>query len=49
MLHDEDQPRSCEDSNLHLIDDKLVAVAKKFGVTPRELLSHVLEYKRLWK
>ena len=49
MLHDEDELRSCEDSNLHLIDDKLVAVSKKFGVTPRELLSHVLEYKLLWK
>jgi len=43
----EDDPRlieACEAENLHLIDDKLKAVAKKFSVEPRKLLSHVLKY-----
>lgn len=45
MLHDENERRKLEESNLHLIDDKLISVADKFEVSPRELLSHVLEYK----
>lgn len=49
VLHGEEQLRRFEESNLHLVDDKLSAVAEKFAVTPRDLLSHVLEYKLKWK
>lgn len=48
MLHHEDEIRQCEETNLHLIDDRLIAVAKKFDVEPRKLLSHVLEYTLCW-
>lgn len=48
LLHDEKLQKECEEDNLHLIDDKLSAVAEKFGVEPRKLLSHVLEYTLLW-
>ena len=34
--------------NLEEIDDKLIQVAEKFGVEPRKLLSHVLEYELIW-
>lgn len=45
ILHDAEEIRQCEELNLPLIDDALVAVAQKFNVEPRKLLSHVLEYK----
>lgn len=48
ILHNEDEIRKCEEANLHLIDDCLVTVAKKFDVEPRKLLSHVLEYTLHW-
>ena len=35
----------CEEAGLHLIDDNMIEVAKKFHVEPRQLLSHVLEYE----
>lgn len=38
----------CEEAGLHLIDDHMIEVAKKFNVEPRKLLSHVLEYELLW-
>lgn len=38
----------CEEAGLHLIDDDMIEVAKKFNVEPRKLLSHVLEYELLW-
>lgn len=44
ILQNEEEIQQCEEANLHLIDDTLIAVAKKFGVEPRKLLSHVLEY-----
>ena len=47
-IHDEESIRKCEEENLHLIDEKLCKVAKKFEVEPRKLLSHVLEYKLRW-
>lgn len=34
-----------EEEHLDLIDDKLQAVAVKFGVEPRRLLSHMVKYK----
>lgn len=48
ILHDEEEIRRCEEENLHQINDTLVAVARKFGVEPRRLLSHVLEYTLCW-
>lgn len=48
ILHNEEEIRQCEDANLHLIDDTLIAVATKFEVEPRKLLSHVLEYTLHW-
>lgn len=45
ILHDAEEIRQCEELNLPLIDDALVAVAQKFNVEPRKLLSHVLEYR----
>ena len=37
-----------KEENLDKIDDQLIHVAQKFGVEPRKLLSHVLEYKLNW-
>lgn len=48
ILQSEDEIRQCEETNMHLIDDSLIAVAKKFDVEPRKLLSHVLEYTLHW-
>ncbi len=38
-----------EQKNFHFINDHTLALAQKFGVEPRKLLSHVLEYKLVWK
>lgn len=48
ILQNEGEIQQCEETNLHLIDDSLIAVAKKFEVEPRKLLSHVLEYTLYW-
>lgn len=48
LLHDEDDILLCEEENIDAIDESLMQVAKKFGVEPRQLLSHVLEYKLRW-
>ena len=40
--------KRCEESGLHLIDDNMIEVAKRFHVEPRQLLSHVLEYELIW-
>lgn len=40
--------KKCEEAGLHLIDDDMIEVAKKFNVEPRKLLSHMLEYELLW-
>lgn len=47
-LHDEEAIWRLEEESLHLIDDSLIAVAQKFDVEPRKLLSHVLEYSLRW-
>ncbi len=47
-IHDPKLLEECEEENLHLIDDDLIAVAKKFSVAPRKLLSHILEYTLKW-
>lgn len=48
ILHKEDEIRQYEVENLHSIDDARIAVAEKFQVEPRKLLSHVLEYVLAW-
>lgn len=48
MLHEEGDIHRCEEENIHLIDDRMRKLAKKFDVEPRKLLSHVLEYKLVW-
>lgn len=48
ILHKEEDILRCEEENLDAIDDTLIKVAEKFGVEPRRLLSHVLEYKIDW-
>lgn len=48
-IHDKKMLEQCEEDNLHYIDDRLIAVAEKFAVEPRKLLSHVLEYSLEWK
>lgn len=47
-LHDQKEIAKCEEDNLHQIDEQLCSVAKKFGVEPRKLLTHVLEYTLTW-
>lgn len=47
-LHEPEELDRCEEENLRQIDDTLMTVAKKFGVEPRRLLSHVLEYRLPW-
>ena len=47
-LHDHRALEKFEEENLHLIDERIVEVAKKFQVEPRKLLSHVLEYRLSW-
>lgn len=47
-IHDQQMLEKCEEDNLHYIDDQIIAVAEKFGVEPRKLLSHVLEYTLTW-
>lgn len=49
MLHGEEDIHRCEEENIHLIDERMQELAKKFSVEPRKLLSHVLEYKLVWK
>lgn len=49
LLHGAEDIRDCEEENLGDIDEGLVAVADKFHVEPQVLLSHVLEYKLIWR
>ena len=49
LIHDQAALEQCEEENLHLIDDTIIALATKFQVEPRKLLSHVLEYTLLWQ
>lgn len=34
-----------EEEHLHLIDDRMIALAERINVEPRKLLSHVLDYR----
>lgn len=45
MLHKEEDRIRFEEENLEAIDERLIKAAQKFGVPPRKLLSHVLEYE----
>ena len=47
-IHDEEALAQCEKDNLHQIDGQITELAKKFGVAPQKLLSHVLEYTLSW-
>ncbi len=49
FLHREEELLRCEEENLEQIDVDLCKVAEKFGVEPKKLLSHVLEYRLIWK
>jgi len=44
LIHDQDALKKVEEDNLHLINEETITLAAKFGVEPRALLSHVLEY-----
>lgn len=48
MLHREEDIVRCEEENRDLINERLIETAQKFGVEPRVLLSHVLEYELKW-
>lgn len=48
IVHDPSIIEKCEENNLHLIDDAVIELAEKFGVEPRKLLSHILEYTLTW-
>ena len=47
-IHDKDAIEQLESENQHLINDDLVAAAKKLSVRQQQLLSHVLEYTLKW-
>jgi len=48
LILDQKELEKVEKENLNLIDAATVALADKFGVEPRKLLSHVLEYTLSW-
>ena len=48
LIHDKATLEKCEEGNLHLIDADTISLAEKFGVEPRKLLSHILEYSLPW-
>ncbi len=49
LIHEQKALEKLEEDNLHLIDDDTVALAAKFNVEPRMLLSHILEYTLRWQ
>ena len=49
LIHDQDSLKKVEEDNLHLIDEDTITLAAKFGVEPRALLSHVLEYTLIYR
>ncbi|MBR0088390.1 MAG: GNAT family N-acetyltransferase, partial [Clostridia bacterium] len=49
MIHNKKDIYDFEEQYLHTITDDLREVAKRFNVEPRQLLSHVLEYRLVWK
>jgi len=48
LIHDQSTLERIEEDNLQYIDEQLIALANKFNVEPRKLLSHVLEYTLPW-
>ncbi len=48
ILHREEDIARYEEENIDTIDERLIETAQKFGVEPRVLLSHVLEYELKW-
>ncbi len=48
LIHDKATLEKCEEDNLHLIDADTISLAARFGVEPRKLLSHILEYSLPW-
>ncbi len=44
LIHDQDALEKLEEDNSHMIDADIEALAMRFNVEPRVLLSHVLEY-----
>lgn len=48
IICDEADILRCEERYLDLIDERYIQTAEKFGVEPRKLLSHVLEYELKW-
>lgn len=45
LLHREEDKLAAEEEYKDELDDRYMALAKKFNVEPRKLLSHVLEYR----
>ncbi|MCM1235862.1 MAG: GNAT family N-acetyltransferase [Ruminococcus flavefaciens] len=45
LLHREEDKKVAEEEYKDKLDDRYMALAKKFEVEPRKLLSHVLEYR----
>jgi len=45
VLKTEDDKRRFEDRNLDRIDDNMRALAQELGIEPRQMLSHVLDYR----
>lgn len=45
LIHSEEDLRQIEEEYAEYIDDRMIKLAKKFGVEPEKLLSHVLKYK----
>lgn len=45
LIDDEDILAAIEEKHLDMIDERLVALAARFGVEPRKLLSHALVYQ----
>ncbi len=45
LLHREEDKKAAEEEYKDKLDDRYMALAKKFEVEPRRLLSHVLEYR----
>lgn len=44
LLHKEEDQLAVEEEYMDKLDDRYMALAKKFNVEPRKLRSHVLEY-----
>lgn len=45
LLHREEDKLAAEEEYKDKLDDRYMALAKKFNVEPRKLLSHVLGYR----